>query len=397
MSIKSWLLEKLNPAQAQIAMDEGDTVSPRNNYSFTTAYDNLTTVRRGVDLIVNGAASFNVDVKDKVNGITAVIPGIRKVKVGNLLNFQPNLYLDVNKFRRLLYIDLILEGNAFIYFDGAYLYNLPANKVEILTDPITYVKGYTYNSTVNFKPEEIIHISDNSSQSIYRGTSRMKSTASTLATRDNMTKFQSNFFSNGAVPGLVLKSPNVLGDKIKARMIESWTREYSPTRGGKRPLILDGGLEIDKLSDVNFRELDFKDSISSKDAEVLVALGVPEILLNSGNNANISPNLRLFYLETVLPLVKMVNSAFERYFGYDLEHEASKVSALQPDLKDEAAYHSTLVNGGVISPNEARAELRYDPKPGHDDLRVPANIAGSAAGDPSGGAPPKKEETDGVK
>jgi hypothetical protein len=94
-------------------------------------------------------------------------------------------------------------------------------------------------------------------------------------------------------------------------------------------------------------------------------------------------------METVLPLVRMVNAGFERFFGYDLEPEASKVSAVQPDLKDEAMYHSTLVNGGVISPNEARAELRYDPKPGHDDLRVPANIAGSAAGEPGGGAPKK--------
>ena len=39
---------------------------------------------------------------------------------------------------------------------------------------------------------------------------------------------------------------NVLGDKIKQRMIESWIREYSPTRGGKDPMILDGGLDIKK-------------------------------------------------------------------------------------------------------------------------------------------------------
>jgi phage portal protein BeeE len=172
-------------------------------------------------------------------------------------------------------------------------------------------------------------------------------------------------------------------------MIESWQSQYSPTKGGKRPLILDGGLDLDKITDVNFRELDFKDSITSKDLEILVALGVPEVLISSGNNANITPNLRLFYMETILPLVRMVNAGFERFFGYDLEPEASKVSAIQPDLKDEAMYHSTLVNGGVISPNEARAELRYDPKPGHDDLRVPANIAGSAAGEPGGGAPKK--------
>ena len=110
-------------------------------------------------------------------------------------------------------------------------------------------------------------------------------------------------------------------------------------------------------------------------------------------HTNISPNLRLFYLETVIPLVRKVISGIERYFGYDVEIITSTVSALQPDLKDIASYHTTLVNGGVITPNEARVELRYEPKPGSDDLRIPANIAGSAANPSEGGAPPKPKNS----
>ena len=59
--------------------------------------------------------------------------------------------------------------------------------------------------------------------------------------------------------------------------------------------------------------MDFENSISNKDVELLIALGVPPILLAGGNNANIAPNLRLLYLETILPLVRSVNLAFERY------------------------------------------------------------------------------------
>ncbi|NBT06312.1 MAG: phage portal protein, partial [Betaproteobacteria bacterium] len=72
-----------------------------------------------------------------------------------------------------------------------------------------------------------------------------------------------------------------------------------------------------------------------------------------------------------------------------MEAITSNVSALQPDLDQIAKYHSTLVNGGIITPNEARKELRYDPKPDSDTLRIPANIAGSAA-DPSQGGRPKQ-------
>ena len=119
------------------------------------------------------------------------------------------------------------------------------------------------------------------------------------------------------------------------------------------------------------------------------------MLLDSGNNANIRPNHRLYYLETVLPIVRKINFAFERFFGFDLEEDLSGVPALQPELKDQAAYYSTLVNTGIMAPNEAREAMRMEPLEGHDDLRVPANIAGSAANPSEGGRPEQEEEENG--
>jgi hypothetical protein len=124
----------------------------------------------------------------------------------------------------------------------------------------------------------------------------------------------------------------------------------------------------------------------------MTAVGVPPILLQGGNNANISPNLRLFYLETILPLTRLYISAIERYFGYDVEAITSSVSALQPELKDIASYHASLVNGGIITPNEARVELRYPKLDGQDTIRIPANIAGSAANPSQGGRPQAAKE-----
>ena len=80
----------------------------------------------------------------------------------------------------------------------------------------------------------------------------------------SMRNFQDNFFKNGAVPGLVLKSPNTLSEKVKERMMQAWSIRYNPNTGGRRPLILDGGLEVDKLTEINFRELDFAELNKSK-------------------------------------------------------------------------------------------------------------------------------------
>ena len=72
-----------------------------------------------------------------------------------------------------------------------------------------------------------------------------------------------------------------------------------------------------------------------------------------------------------------------------LEAITTNVTALQPDLKDIASYHSTLVNAGILTPNEARKELRYPELEGQDNIRIPANIAGSAANPSEGGKPPQ--------
>jgi hypothetical protein len=93
-----------------------------------------------------------------------------------------------------------------------------------------------------------------------------------------------------------------------------------------------------------------------------------------------------------MPIVNKYTSAMERYFGYDIGAVTTNVSALQPELKDVAAYHSTLVNAGILTPNEARIELRYEKLAGADEIRIPANIAGSAANPGVGGAPKKPKE-----
>jgi phage portal protein BeeE len=154
-------------------------------------------------------------------------------------------------------------------------------------------------------------------------------------------------------------------------------------------MILDSGLKPSNLLNTSFQDMDFDNSIKSHDTKILKSIGVPPILLDGGNNANIAPNLRMFYLETVMPVVRKYTSALERYFGYDVDAITSNVTSLQPELKDIAAYHSSLVNGGIITPNEAREELRYDKIAGLEQIRVPANIAGSAVNPSQGGAPTK--------
>jgi len=382
-------LEKLNPIQQYLGRTSESSREFTANYE--QFYENLEIVNRGVNLIVDDVAEIPATVnRVATNG---VIKGLRRARVDSLLNKEPNLFQDISSFKRNLVTDFLLDGNIFIYFDGAHLYHLPADNVTIHADSKTYIEKYTYND-VDYAPEEIIHIKENSFYSIFRGTSRLKPAVRTMQLTTNMRKFQDNFFKNGAVPGLVLKSPNTLSEKIKERMIQSWTMRYRPDAGGRRPLILDGGIEVDEISNVNFRELDFQVAISENDKIILKALGVPPIMLDSGNNANIRPNMRMYYLETVLPIVRKINAAYSRFFGFEISEDVTDIPALQPELRDAASYYTALVNGGIITINEARDSLGYETLDGQDDIRVPQNIAGSAVNPDEGGRPEESDDNE---
>ena len=382
--------EKLNPAQDRIAYQEGLYIGSTQKITYQQAFQKLEVVNRSVSLLVNACASLDYDVKDKQND--GVVAGIRQKTLNNLLNFKPNPYQSVQEFRQAIFQDLIIEGNVFVYFDGTFMYHLPAQNVQILTDTKTFIRGYRYMGTIDFKEEDVFHFRDLHAQSIYRGSSRLESAQRSIDILYSMQDFQEKFFDNGAIFGLVLTSDNTLSQVAKEKTIQNWVQRYSAKNGGKRPIILDSGLKPTQVGQGTFKDLDFDESIKTHNDRVAVAVGVPPILLDGGNNANISPNLRLFYLETVMPIVRKYISSLERYFGYDVDAITANVSALQPDIKEIAAYHATLVNGGIITPNEARKELRYEPIPGNDDLRVPANIAGSAADPSKGGKPPQPKE-----
>jgi len=397
VTLEMELDEKLNPAQESIADDQGPDSQYTSRYTrnHIDAYNTLEVVNRGVNIIADAVSEFTFDVKDRIPGLTPVAQFNRASRLDTLLNFKSSQYIAASEFRRQLTVDLLLEGNAFVYYDGVELYILPAINVEIIPDSRNFIKEYIYDDT-KFKPNEIIHIRENAADSIFRGTSRLRSATDSINILQKMNTYQFNFFKNNTILGVVLTTPDMLSSKLKNRKVLEWMRDYNPTQGGRKPLILDGGMKIEDLSKYSFKDLDFANSILTQEQKILEALGVPQILLNSGNNANISPNLKLMYTNTVLPIVTRIVTSFELYFGFDLKPVIADVIALRPELKDEAAYYTSLVNAGIMTRNEAREKLRLEKFTGEDgmadELILPANIAGSAQDSNVGGRPAGNNE-----
>lgn len=348
------------------------------------------TANRCFNMIVDAAANVPYDIKeDKIQTNTKVQPQT----ILALINRRANPQMDANFFWRSIISDLLSEGNAFILVKDKYHYYLPAADVTVHGDKVKLVSHYTIGK-IDIPAEEVIHIKDNSSKSILRGESRFLGMAEILDLHKRMKDFQRNFFSNNAMPGIVLESPNTLTEKLKKRKLAEWKQEFNPTSGARNPAFLDGGITIKNITTSTFREMDFENSIQGLEKDLARTMGVPPILLEGGNNANISPNLRLFYLETIMPICNKIAAAISLKYGYKVVPDEVAVTALQPDLRELGNYISSLVNGGVMYPNEGRAAvgLPRDDDPNSDELRIPANVAGSAA-DPSQGGRPKEPDT----
>jgi len=117
--------------------------------------------------------------------------------------------------------------------------------------------------------------------------------------------------------------------------------------------------------------------------------GLEQLAFINRNKHNVDVNKKIYDVDG-----KPIHEDY--YKEFKLNEDVSDVPALQPELRDQANYYATLVNTGILTPNEAREALRLETIDGFDQPRVPANIAGSAANPEQGGrpeeTPPAEEE-----
>jgi len=401
----SWfqtLVHKFNPIQEDIAYSEAGSGYSYTNITSVTAPNEIGIVKRCIELITDAASEVPLVLykHDSEGELTAWT----KSKFGRFL-ISPNSHYDKTQFYSNLIQDLIIDGNAFIYVDKEGLYHIPAVSMAIIEDPNTYISGYKFTAAGKSKVyarNNIIHIRLNNSASIYRGIGKLTPIEKELNIYKAMLRYQETFFINAGIPRVLLRTANFLNPKTKKRMLSDWKEAHSALQNkANGTAILDGGLDAQVL-DSSFKDSDFNAGVTRLEQYVAIILGVPWVLISSGNNANIRNNQRLFYNHTVMPLMNRISSAITSHIHrvsprtvgqLSVKPDSFAVEALRPDQKEQASTLATLVNGGIITPNEARKPLRKPPIDGLDEIRIPANIAGSAVNPNTGGRPPKDKPT----
>lgn len=341
--------------------------------SFTTTYDAISVLSRCIDLIIDTCASTEFSIYKDIGQFD--VPSSHK-QFDKLLT-SPQTDFGAYDFRRQMYRDLIFSGNAFVYNLGSELQIL--NEVEYSPDP-------SYNGSV-LDPSRLCHVRLLSDYDSQLGKSYLTRIEKELDLIAAMLSFQKSYFKNNGIPGIILKSENPLSLKQKERISEEFLNMYSIMKGNSsKPFIADNNLSVDTIQH-SLKELQFNEGVTNLTQRICSGLGVPYILLNSGNNANILPNYKMFVFTTCYPFLLNVASEFSKHLrvfynnSKDLKVKPNLecLPLLQDDLVKRTNSIKTLVTTGIITPNEARTKLHYPPSDDElaDSLLFPANITGT--------------------
>jgi HK97 family phage portal protein len=345
------------------------TLSFWNNNTYTTAKAlKLSAVYRATDLISSSVASLPL-LPYKYEGNWKYIDYSNSLY--NILNVQPNMFMSSFTFKKMIVLNMLLNGNAFISIDKdkngkvLSLTLLSSDDIQIIA-----VNGdIKYRSIATEKvydKSQIIHIL-NYSQDGLNGISTLSYAATTLNIYYEQDNHAKNFWQSGAnLSGILKPSVGVNMSKEKAVKAKSdFITALSSELGGKSGsiVVLDSALDYSPIS-ISPKESQMLEAKAFSVIDVARFFGVPPSLLFDQNNKySTNEQQQLDYLNNALlpVLEKIENEMFRKLYlqsmwDYsDLKFDVENL--LRTDANTRADYLTKLFNIGGFSVNEVREKV----------------------------------------
>lgn len=353
----------------------------------SAGYNAISTISRCIDLILDTAATIDFKLMEDTDNVDVPV----KFRAFEKLLETPDPDYGKFDFRRDSYKDLLFSGNCFLYNIGNQIQKLENVEFSDQNVPYTGEKPLEHN--------RLMHVRLLPEQGTRYGQSYFKRIDTELDLIDKMLAFSYNYFRNNGLPGAILETEDPLSKDQKERIIEEFINYYAMSRGNNsKPFVADRNLKFREIQH-SLKDLQFQEGIGNIASRICGGLGVPEVLINSGNNANLSNNYKLFIFTTVYPLVLNMCSQltlhlrkFYRNTGkYKVVPVLDNLPYLQEDMINRTNSTKTLVTTGILTINEGRTALKYPVSDNSlcDEHLIPQNITGAhfepSPGVPSGG------------
>jgi len=282
-----------------------------------------------------------------------------------------------------------LAGDAFWYIErvGLQINNifiLPPDKVTIdlgkAEGSQRIIQSYTYKDTikgepieVTYTPEEIIHFRVPDPKNFYRGKSAVMAAAEAIDTDTMATEANKKLFERGLIAQLMLTTDKSLTDEQLKQLHSEFRNTYGGVQNAYKVPIFGGGIKPENVQMSN-KDAQFLEQQEWLRDKIMVIFGNTKAVLgitDDVNRANAEASLLSWMRSTVRPDMKGICDTLNEFLVplYGDSLLLGFKDPVQEDETDHVGEVKALVDANIITINEAREELGYDPIKGADELR----------------------------
>ena len=306
-----------------------------------------------------------------------------------------------------LYSYLLISGNNYMLSVGGdntpptELYNLRPDRIKIQTGQRAMPTAYDYvisGQTVDrYEVDQatgdsrIKHIKMFNPLDDYYGMSPIQASSVDIDQHNLANKHNVNLLQNGARPsGAVIFNPkdetggNVqLSENQRSQLQSDINSRFSGTNNAGRPMLLEGDFDWKEMG-LSPKDMDFISLKNMSAKDIALVYGVPSQLIgipDSQTYSNFAEAKLALYNETIIPLLDKIQGDLNEWLipqfndeAQELRYDIDSIPAMAEQRKRVFESVTAGVKDGILTRNEAREQLGYEPIDGADSLMVPANL-----------------------
>ena len=334
----------------------------------TTQSMRLSAVYAATNMISNSCALLPMKIVTTEGGRKREI----EHPLSKVLNLRPSTKYNHFNFIKLLIEAAILKGNGYAFIERDE--NLNVKQLHLL-DPDFVTPAIQADGTVKYLVSgmsqaidaiNMIHIYmhlDNT----YRGISTIKYADMTLHGAHAAETHSENFFKSGAGLMGVLKSSAPMTNEQKRQAAESWRMSITNTQGGG-VAILPQGLDFQAIA-ISPEDSQLLETRKYNVVEIARFFNISPVKLFDYSNVSYSTleQTNLSYLQdTILPFTQLMEDEFNLKLFKPSEVGRIMVDfdysvLVQTDKNTEAEYYTKLLTNGVLTINDVRSKLGFEP------------------------------------
>ena len=306
-----------------------------------------------------------------------------------------------------LYSYLLISGNNYMLSVGGdntpptELYNLRPDRIQIRTGQRAMPQSYDYmiggqivesyevdQATGNSK---IKHIKMFNPLDDYYGMSPIQASSVDIDQHNLANKHNVNLLQNGARPsGAVIFKPkdetggNVqLSDNQRSQLQSDINSRFAGTGNAGRPMLLEGDFDWKEMG-LSPKDMDFIQLKNMSAKDIALVYGVPSQLIgipDAQTYSNFAEAKLALYNETIIPLLDKIQGDLNEWLipqfndeALELRYDIDSIPAMAEQRRRVFESVTSGVKDGILTRNEAREQLGYEPIDGADSLLVPANL-----------------------